>query len=130
MGHIYMLKNKKNGKIYIGQTTRPIEKRFEEHQRKDSNCVAIYNAIQKHGWENFEKDHYECPNEDLNFDEELLIKEMETLAPNGKLLGSYESVGEAARHLEKKSQSSISACARNAPGYNSAHGFKWSYNHL
>ena len=78
-----MLLNKLNGKIYIGQTTRPVEKRFRNHQYKNSKCSAIYNAIKKYGWDNFEKDWYECPDEDLNFDEELLVREMETLAPNG-----------------------------------------------
>jgi len=72
-----------NGKIYIGQTIRPIEKRFKQHRKKSSGCVAIYNAIQYHGWDNFEKDWYECPDEDLNFDEELLVREMRTLAPYG-----------------------------------------------
>jgi group I intron endonuclease len=84
MGYIYMLKNKVNGKIYIGQTTRPIRKRLGEHETGESRkCRAIYNAIQYHGWVNFEKDWYECPDEDLNFDEELLVREMETLAPKG-----------------------------------------------
>jgi len=81
MGYIYILTSP-SGKSYIGQTTRPIEKRFEQHQ-KNNRCVAIYNAIQYHGWDNFEKDWYECPDEDLNFDEELLVREMETLAPKG-----------------------------------------------
>ena len=72
-----------SGKIYIGQTIRPIEKRFKSHQHKNSACVAIYNAILKYGWDAFEKDYYECPDEDLNFDEEFLIREMETLAPEG-----------------------------------------------
>ncbi len=71
------------GKIYIGQTIRPIEKRFKQHLKKGSGCAAIYNAIQYHGWDNFEKDWYECPDEDLNFDEELLVREMGTLAPDG-----------------------------------------------
>lgn len=72
-----------NGKTYIGQTVHHIEKRFKQHRKISSGCVAIYNAIQKYGWENFEKDWYECPDEDLNFDEELLVREMGTLAPNG-----------------------------------------------
>lgn len=78
-----MLKNKINGKIYIGQTVRPIKKRFRQHQHQSSRCSAIYNAIKKYGWDNFEKDYYECPNEDLNFDEELLVREMRTLSPGG-----------------------------------------------
>jgi len=82
MGYIYMLTSP-SGKSYIGQTIRPIEKRFKQHLKKDSGCAAIYNAIQYHGWENFEKDWYECPDEDLNFDEELLVREMGTLAPSG-----------------------------------------------
>jgi len=82
MGYIYILTSP-SGKSYIGQTIRPIQKRLEEHQKERSRCVAIYNAIKYHGWENFEKDWYECPDEDLNFDEELLIREMETLSPNG-----------------------------------------------
>lgn len=72
-----------SGKSYIGQTTRSIETRFRQHRRQKGECVAIYRAIQKHGWENMEKDWYECPDEDLNFDEELLVREMGTLAPNG-----------------------------------------------
>lgn len=84
MGHIYMLKNKVNGKIYIGQTRRPIHKRLAEHETgKNDRCRLIYRAIKKHGWEKFEKDYYECPDEDLNFDEELLVREMDTLAPWG-----------------------------------------------
>lgn len=79
-----MLKNKTNGKIYIGQTTRSIHRRLQEHEIGVSrNCNAIYNAIKFHGWENFKKDWYECPDEDLNFDEELLVREMGTLSPDG-----------------------------------------------
>jgi len=82
MGYIYMLTSP-SGKSYIGQTTRPIEIRFQKHRYQSKGCVAIYRAIQKHGWDNFEKDWYECPDEDLNFDEELLIREMGTLSPDG-----------------------------------------------
>jgi len=77
-----MIKNKKNGKIYIGQTTRPIHKRLEEHQIK-TGCVAIHGAIKKHGWKNFEKEWYEVPNDDLNFYEEMLIALLGTLSPSG-----------------------------------------------
>jgi group I intron endonuclease len=82
MGYIYILTSP-SGKSYIGQTVRTIEERFKEHQKESSHCVAIYNAVQKYGWENIEKDWYICPDEDLNFDEDLLVHELETLAPGG-----------------------------------------------
>ncbi len=103
MGHIYMIRNKINEKIYIGQTTRPIEVRLEEHRTgKNSGCVAIYNAVKKYGWENLEKDWYECPNEDLNFDEEILVREMGTLSPNGYNL--KEGGGSRGRDSEETKQ--------------------------
>lgn len=51
---IYMIKNKINGKVYIGQSIH-IHKRFKEHIRhsKYSNSV-IHLAIKKYGLENFE----------------------------------------------------------------------------
>lgn len=53
MGWIYMITSP-SGKSYIGQTIRPIQTRLKEHRTgKSSDCVAIYNAIQKYGWENF-----------------------------------------------------------------------------
>jgi len=96
-----MLKNKINGKIYIGQTIRNIEKRFEEH-RKKSRCRAIYNAIQKYGWGNFEKDWYECPDEDLDFDEDILVSEMGTLVPSGYNI--REGGGSRGKHSEESRQ--------------------------
>ena len=98
-----MLKNKKNGKIYVGQTIRSIENRFEEHRAgRSSRCRAIYNAIQYHGWDNFEKDYYECPDEDLNFDEELLVREMGTLSPNGYNL--MEGSGKPSEESKQKNR--------------------------
>jgi hypothetical protein len=36
-----------NGKKYIGQTKRNFEQRMREHQRDDSNCVKLKNALKK-----------------------------------------------------------------------------------
>jgi group I intron endonuclease len=81
MGFIYILTSP-YGKPYIGQTTRPIKERFKEHQTKP-DCVAIYRAIQKHGWDNFDKYWYEVPDEDLNDHEELMVEVLGTLVPDG-----------------------------------------------
>lgn len=73
-----------SGKIYIGQTIRSIKVRLDEHKTGKSNgCRAIYNAIQKYGWENIEKDWYECPDEELNKHEELMVEVLGTLSPDG-----------------------------------------------
>jgi len=82
MGFIYMLTSPK-GKKYIGQTIQPILKRFAKHQLPSSRCKAILGAINKYGWENFKKDWYECPDEDLNELEEYLVEALRTLAPGG-----------------------------------------------
>lgn len=54
MGYIYILTSP-NGKSYIGQTIRPIEKRLEEHQ-KSKGGRGVSGAIKKYDWDNFEKD--------------------------------------------------------------------------
>lgn len=113
-----MLENKVNGKIYIGQTTRSIYIRLQEHETgKNNRCRLIYRAIKKYGWDNFEKDYYECPDEDLNFDEDLMVREMGTLSPggynlreggggNGKLSEETKRrIGEAQRGKPKSEES-------------------------
>jgi len=82
MGFIYML-TFPSEKSYIGQTIRDIEERLKEHQYASSGCVAVYNAIQKYGWEKVKKDWYEVPDEDLNKHEELMVEVLGTLSPGG-----------------------------------------------
>lgn len=52
---IYKITCLKNGKIYIGQTSETIEKRFKRHigYQKDNNDTKFYRAIKKYGPENF-----------------------------------------------------------------------------
>ena len=54
MGIIYIAKNKINNKCYIGQTTRSLSKRKQEHETKALIYSAFEMAIQKYGKENFE----------------------------------------------------------------------------
>ena len=83
MGFIYILTNIINLKKYVGQTTRPIEDRFCEHQKPSNHCSAIYEAIKKHGWENFTTDYYKCSDDELNKHERWFVKLMNTMSPNG-----------------------------------------------
>ena len=55
-GQIYIIKNKINNKVYIGQTTTNYKTRFIQHCKP--SCVRtrhykLYNAIKKYGKDNF-----------------------------------------------------------------------------
>lgn len=92
MGWLYIATSP-SGKSYIGQTKKKkVWKRWREHcNDKRGNSWAFHRAIRKYGhWDpinktiaGFQLDYYECPDEDLDFDEELLIEIMDTLKPNG-----------------------------------------------
>ena len=51
---IYMHKNKINGKVYIGQTSKSLDERCGKNGSGYIGCIRFYNAIQKYGWNNFE----------------------------------------------------------------------------
>jgi len=102
MGYIYKLTSP-SGKSYIGQTIRPIEKRLEEHRTGESKrCRAIYNAIKEYGWENFEKEWNEVPDDDLNFYEEMLVALLGTLSPCGYNLREGGGNGKMSEETKKK----------------------------
>ena len=56
MGYIYKIYNDINNKVYIGQTIRTIEARWEQHLRDCNNANKqrhLYNAMKKYGKEHF-----------------------------------------------------------------------------
>ena len=54
---IYIIKNKINKKVYIGQTCQSPKERFAQHMKpsthKTRGSYKLYNAIKKYGKENF-----------------------------------------------------------------------------
>lgn len=58
MAYIYQIKNKINGKSYIGKTEYSVERRWKQHIRESKKIErqsrALYRAIQKYGIDNFE----------------------------------------------------------------------------
>lgn len=84
MGTIYSIKNKLNGKEYIGQTRFPVEKRWGEHICAKRKITTIGYALRKYGIENFEFNIIEiCDDEMLNDREIFWIAERKSIAPEG-----------------------------------------------
>jgi len=78
--------NKVNGKRYIGQTTRSVEWRWNQHVRHvDLIHFPIYRALRKYGVENFEVETLAqaCSIDCLNYLESALIIAFNSLVPSG-----------------------------------------------
>ena len=55
-GSIYIIKNKINDKVYVGQTTQKVEERFKQHLKRlklETKKYKIYDAMRKYGKDNF-----------------------------------------------------------------------------
>ena len=87
-GTIYVIKNKCNNNVYVGQTIQSVEERFKQHLKllKSNSKQLIHKAIKKYGKENF---YYEVlvtnvnSLEELNSLEEYFIRKFNSLTPNG-----------------------------------------------
>lgn len=66
-GLIYIIRNNINNKVYIGQTTLTMELRWQSHMKPSVHKVKgrykLYNAMNKHGKENF---YYEILENDID----------------------------------------------------------------
>jgi len=99
---IYKITNKINNKMYIGQTTQLLERRWSAHCTKNIKKSAIGCAIKKYGRENFNIEIVEtCASiEEINLKEAHYISTLNTLAPNGYNLvtgGKNKKVSEETR---------------------------------
>lgn len=79
MGFIYKITNKANGKVYIGQTSRTVGVRWQEHIRysrteKPEHCKKLYYAIKKYGEDAFSVETIEqCDNKILSEREQYWV---------------------------------------------------------
>lgn len=91
MGSIYMIRNIKNDKRYIGQSIQPVEKRFRQHieaaylQGRRAYNTCLSRAIRKHGADYFELGLLaeDVPDDELDIVEAHYIDMYGTVAPNG-----------------------------------------------
>lgn len=80
---IYIITNDINDKVYIGQTTKPLEQRIAGHRNSMMSGVDthIYRAMRKYGWDKF---HFKQiataeDQEDLNFLEQYYITKYDSI---------------------------------------------------
>jgi len=77
MGIVYLITNQINGKVYVGQTIRPLEFRYAQHksEARRGRRYALYNAIRKYGLQNFTIQELSCH----ECDEELSLAEIASI---------------------------------------------------
>lgn len=116
MGYIYKITNIKNNKIYIGQTKNFPQRRWTEHKRDyGDGDTYLYNAMKKHGVENFKFEVIESDIniEDLNDREIYWIEKLNSFCDYGK---GYNLTKGGGQNQE------ISEATKEKHRYNAAHG--------
>ena len=94
---IYLIENTKNGKQYVGYTSKTLEERWKKHC--GDNTTYFHKAIRKHGKENFvmsildEDGDFEC--------EKYWIEKLNTFVDGYNLTKGGESGMFGRKHTEK-----------------------------
>jgi group I intron endonuclease len=84
MGTIYVLRNRVNGKCYVGQTINTLRQRFAEHVYSGNKRHSLIGqAILKYGKPAFVSCEYHVPMNLLDDFERALIKRLNSIAPAG-----------------------------------------------
>ena len=114
---IYKIENKKNGKIYIGKTTRTTKERMTEHRRRSESVID--KAIKKYGIENFSVEVIDeaTTAEELDVKEIYWVEHYQSMIPNGynQCYGGKTSVGFHHRAESKAKMSNAKKDAYNGP---------------
>lgn len=90
-GSIYIIKNRVNNKVYIGQTTMTVHERFMTHMKpstaKQKRGYKLYSAIKKYGSDNFYVETLESGIDICELDR----KEIEYIAKYDSYYNGYNS---------------------------------------
>ena len=84
--YIYKIRNLKNNKEYVGQTSYKIEKRLSNHIKSAKRKInrRLYDAMNHHGYDNFVVELIEIVDKfNANNREIYWINNLKTLVPNG-----------------------------------------------
>ena len=106
-GIIYIHRNKINGKCYVGQTIVSPHKRWGENGCGYNTQPKFYNAILKHGWDNFE--HLVLP-DIYKTQEELNAAEIATISKYDSFNNGYNATlgGNSGGKLSEEQKRKIS----------------------
>lgn len=120
---IYMHINKKNNKVYIGQTCQNPKDRWGKNGNGYQTSRRFYNAIQKYGWENFQHIilYENLSLEEANQLEKQLIKQYNSTDDN---YGYNITTGGKNFHHSEETKRKISESNHIA-----LQGIKWSEQH-
>lgn len=130
MAEIYIIENKINGKQYVGKTKHSCLKRWRSHLadcKSDNKNRKLYNAIKKHGAENFEVYTMEDCNEyKLNERECYWIEVLEpeyNMTKGGDGGRTWQGIVKKTWSLSKEARENISRGVRKrfANGYRYSH---------
>ncbi len=125
VGCIYVLTNKINRKVYVGQTTKTFEERLKRHvynaNRGKIHHMAITYAINKHGIDNFDKIHITCDINKLDELERYYIKAFNSKVPNGYNIKSGGQSKEANRRKSEDIKESINGRLNHDKDHNLPH---------
>lgn len=104
---IYKITNKINGKIYIGQTIRSIQARWNDHCKRSSN-YPLSRAIKKYGKDNFIVEEIDTADsiDELNVKESYWIYYYKSY--NSKFGYNLEFGGNKNKKVTKKTRNKIS----------------------
>jgi len=122
IGEIYLIRNKENGKCYVGQALKEVgtirmkwgtHGRWKSHLREARNtiekghkdhCVLLNNAIRKHGENGFEVTTLcQCETiEDMDQKEAQFIRSYNALVPNGYNLNYGGAKGQDSEETREK----------------------------
>lgn len=107
MWTVYIHTNKENGKVYIGITSQPVERRWRSGGSGYKKCLLFYRAIQKYGWDSFEHKilHEVKTKEEAEALEQKLIKEYKS---NNVEFGYNIANGGSVHHISEQTKKKIS----------------------
>lgn len=106
-GTIYLLTNLITGKKYVGQTTRPLKARINDHQEQSrllNPRMVIHRSIKKHGFKNFTVETLAtCPNQEaLDWAELHFATIHNTFYPHGYNLRAGTGRGSTSEETKRK----------------------------